>query len=134
MRSPRRTRCPAYLALALGAVALGTVLQSAAAQEKPGGPASKIENEGWRQYMANCARCHGDDAVGGAIAVDLRAVVATGAVDSASFVSIVKAGRPAAGMPPFKDILKDEQIAAIYAYVKARAEKRLPAGRPAQPR
>src|SRR5437879_1096058 len=115
MRSHDRIARPGHVALALGLAALGAVLHPATAQEKAGGPASKIEHEGWRQYMANCARCHGDDAVGGAIAVDLRGVLATGAVDSATFVSIVKAGRPAAGMPPFKDILKDEQIAAIYA-------------------
>jgi mono/diheme cytochrome c family protein len=57
-------------------------------------------------------------------------VVSTGALDSASFVSVVKAGRPAAGMPSFKGVLNDNQIAAIYAYVSARAKKKLPAGRP----
>jgi cytochrome c len=119
-----------YTALALGMLGVGIGSRPAPAQEKQGGKASKIEYEGWRQYMANCARCHGDDAVGGAIAIDLRAVVSTGALDSAAFVSVVKAGRPAAGMPSFKGVLNDNQIAAIYAYVSARAKKKLPAGRP----
>src|SRR5581483_6313170 len=42
------------------------------------GRASAAEYEGWRQYAVNCARCHGDDAVGGVMAPDLRASVARG--------------------------------------------------------
>jgi mono/diheme cytochrome c family protein len=65
------------------------------------------------------------------MAPDLRASVAKGAVDSAGFHAVVSAGRRDKGMPGFKGILNDEQIAAIYAYVSARAKGRLPAGRPA---
>jgi hypothetical protein len=36
-------------------------------------------------------------------------------------------------MPAFKGVLSPEQTQAIYAYVKGRADKRIPAGRPAQP-
>jgi mono/diheme cytochrome c family protein len=36
-------------------------------------------------------------------------------------------------MPAFKSILTSDQIQAIYAYVKGRAEKRIAAGRPATP-
>lgn len=125
-----RARRQMYLALALAVVALGVEDNSAGAQEKPGGKASKVEYEGWRQYMANCSRCHGDDAVGGVIAPDLRASVAKGAVDEASFHSVVSTGRREKGMPGFKGTLSDEQIGAIYAYVSARAKGRLPAGRP----
>jgi len=119
-----------YVALALGVMGLGVCNRSAAAQEKQGGQATKVESEGWRQYMANCSRCHGDDAVGGVIAPDLRASVAKGAVNEASFHSVVSAGRRDKGMPGFKTTLSDEEIPAIYAYVSARAEGRLPAGRP----
>jgi mono/diheme cytochrome c family protein len=49
------------------------------------------------------------------------------------FAKIVTAGRPATGMPAFKAILTPEQTRAIYAYVKGRAEGRIPAGRPAKP-
>jgi mono/diheme cytochrome c family protein len=86
--------------------------------------------EGWRQYSVNCARCHGDDAVAGIIAPDLRASVAKGAVNRASFQSVVSGGRREKGMPGFKDQLTTEQIGAIYAYLEARAKARLPAGRP----
>ena len=127
-RAPRRV----YIALALGVVGLGVWNRSAAAQEKQGGRASTVEYDGWRQYMVNCARCHGDDAVGGVLAADLRASVAKGAVDAASFHAVVSVGRREKGMPGFKGVLSDQQIAAIYAYVNARAQKRLPAGRPEQ--
>jgi hypothetical protein len=33
-------------------------------------------------------------------------------------------------MPSFKGVLAPEQITAIYTYIKGRAEKRIPAGRP----
>jgi mono/diheme cytochrome c family protein len=43
------------------------------------------------------------------------------------------AGRPASGMPAFKDALTQDRIKAMYAYVKGRAEKRIPPGRPTRP-
>ncbi len=116
----------------LAVATLGTWASVASAQDKQEGRASKTEYEGWRQYMVNCARCHGDDAVGGVMAPDLRASVAKGAVDSKSFATIVSEGRRDKGMPAFKGVMTDEQIAATYAYVHARAEQRLPAGRPKQ--
>jgi cytochrome c len=86
--------------------------------------------EGWRQYMVHCARCHGDDAVGGVMAPDLRASVARGAVDEQSFHTVVVQGRREKGMPGFKGVLTDEQVAAIHAYVAARASGKVKAGRP----
>jgi mono/diheme cytochrome c family protein len=129
-RAPRQVYIAHALALAL--IGLGAWNRSAAAQEKPGGRASKVEYEGWRQYMVHCARCHGDDAVAGVMAPDLRASVTKGAVDAASFHEVVSTGRRGKGMPGFKGVLSDEQIDAIFAYVNARAQKRLPAGRPEQ--
>jgi mono/diheme cytochrome c family protein len=49
------------------------------------------------------------------------------------FAQVVSEGRPERGMPAFKSILNPEQIQAIYVYVKGRAEKRIPPGRPAEP-
>ena len=34
------------------------------------------------------------------------------------------------GMPAFADVLTPEQAAAVYAYVRGRAEQRIPPGRP----
>jgi mono/diheme cytochrome c family protein len=123
----------AVIAFAAGLLALGTSNRPLASQEKPAGRASKAEYEGWRQYMVHCARCHGDDAVGGVMAPDLRKSVSSGAVNEASFHSAVKAGRRDKGMPGFKGTLSDQQIFAMYAYVAARAKGRLAAGRPVEP-
>lgn len=111
---------------AVGLAAAGLAVASpTAAQER------SIENEGWRQYMVHCARCHGDDAIGGLMAPDVRFSLARGAVDAESFIAVVMEGRREKGMPGFKGVLTDEQAAAIHAYVAARATGRLGAGRPA---
>ncbi len=111
-------------ALALGA-ALAAASRPVLAQQK------SAAHEGWRQYMVHCARCHGDDAVGGVMAPDLRASVAQGAVSDQSFREVVLQGRREKGMPGFKGVLTDEQVGAIQGYVAARASGRLKAGRPA---
>ena len=125
-----RVPCQGYIALALGLAGLGVSSSLAAAQEKQGRRASTAEYEGWRRYMVNCARCHGDDAVGGVIAPDLRASMVKGSADSASFHAAVTTGRRDKGMPAFKGVLSNQQVAAIYAYVNARSQERLPVGRP----
>jgi cytochrome c len=101
------------------------VVAPAAAQEQP------AAHEGWRQYMVHCARCHGDDAIGGVMAPDLRASMARGAMDAQSFQTVVMQGRREKGMPAFTGVLTDEQAAAITSYVAARASGKLKAGRPA---
>jgi mono/diheme cytochrome c family protein len=101
----------------------------------PGPAVSRIEYEGWRQYSVYCARCHGQDALPNPVAANLLISLGPGgAVDSPEkFAGIVTAGRPASGMPSFKEGLSPAQIKAIYAYLKGRAEKRIPPGRPAAP-
>jgi len=90
------------------------------------------EYEGWRQYSVQCARCHGQDVLGNPVAGNLLKLAGPGGpVESReAFVSAVKAGRPGQGMPGFAKLLTDEQIDAIYAYVKGRADGRIPPGRP----
>jgi mono/diheme cytochrome c family protein len=96
---------------------------------------SQSEYEGWRQYSVNCARCHGQDVLPNPVAANLLISVGPGGPMSTpeKFVQVVSEGRPARGMPAFKAILTPEQTQAIYAYVKGRAEKRIPPGRPAPP-
>jgi mono/diheme cytochrome c family protein len=88
--------------------------------------------EGWRQYSAHCARCHGQDVLGNPVAADLlKSAKAGGPVsDQAAFVGVVKAGRPHRGMPSFATTLSDAHANAIYSYVKGRADGKIPAGRP----
>lgn len=96
---------------------------------------SRLEYEGWRQYSVNCARCHGQDVLPNPVAANLLLSLGPkGPIDSyEKFAEIVTAGRPPTGMPAFKAILSPEQVKAIYAYVKGRAEGRIQPGRPERP-
>jgi mono/diheme cytochrome c family protein len=108
---------------------------------KPSGPqgggpkVSQLEYEGWRQYSVNCARCHGQDALPNPVAANLLVSLAPGGpmASPERFAQVVSEGRPDRGMPAFKGLMTPEQINATYAYVKGRAEKRIPPGRPASP-
>ncbi len=99
------------------------------------GQVSEVEYEGWRQYSVNCARCHGQDALPNPVAADLLVSVGpNGPVRSPEeFARVVSEGRPDRGMPAFKGIMTPEQIQAVNAYVKGRADKRIPPGRPDRP-
>ena len=105
----------------------------AAAQEAPS--VSDVEYEGWRQYNVHCARCHGQDALPNPVAANLLASLAPGgpAADQGTFTTIVMEGRTDRGMPGFKEVVEPAQVEAIYGYLKGRAEKRIPAGRPKRP-
>lgn len=93
--------------------------------------ASPAEYEGWKLYHSYCDRCHAQDAMGSTFAPDLRRSVSPeGLVTRDGFLAVLRDGRAAKGMPGFSALLSDEQIAAIYAYVKARSEGRLGRGRP----
>ncbi len=118
------------LSAVLGALTLaGTVEGQDKEKQAASGQATAQEYEGWRQYMVTCARCHGDDAVGGIMAPDVRTAVSKG-MSEATFNDIVINGRPDKGMPAHKGTLSPEQSGAIFAYVEARAARRLAAGRP----
>ena len=91
-----------------------------------------VEYDGWRQYSTHCARCHGQDVLGNPVAADLLKSAGSGGpmAKHDAFVPVVKAGRPERGMPGFASVLTDTQVDAIYAYVKGRADGKIPAGRP----
>jgi len=96
---------------------------------------SEREYEGWRQYSVNCARCHGQDVLPNPVAANLLVSLGPGGpIDTPEkFSQVVSEGRPHRGMPAFKEIMTPDQIQAVYSYVKGRADKRIPPGRPAQP-
>ena len=105
------------------------------ASAQGGSPGPKLDAEayeGWRQYSTHCARCHGQDVLGNPVTADLLKAAGPGGpvAEQAAFVAAVKAGRPDRGMPGFAKVIDDAQTAAIYAYVKGRAEGKIPAGRP----
>ena len=117
----------------LALVAVIGVPDAASGQGRQPSPQLDAESyEGWRQYSAHCARCHGQDVLGNPVAADLlKCAKAGGPVsDQAAFVGVVKAGRPDRGMPSFATTLSDAHANAIYVYVKGRADGKIPAGRP----
>jgi len=113
----------------------GAPSQNPGPATKQEGAVSQVEYEGWRQYSVNCARCHGQDVLPNPVAANLLISVAAGGPmeSKEKFVQVVSEGRPERGMPAFKSLLTRSQIEAIYAYVKGRADKRIPPGRPEPP-
>ena len=111
-----------------------------AAAPAPGTSGDKLvvteaEYQGWRYFHVYCERCHGTDALGTVDAPDLRySVSAEGEVTADSFRVIVRKGTQNKEenkvMKGFEDLLDDQRIDQLYAYVKARSEGRLAAGRP----
>jgi mono/diheme cytochrome c family protein len=89
------------------------------------------EYQGWKYYAVYCERCHAPDAVGTLDAPDLRySVSPEGEVTADSFAVMVRNGSENREMKGFEDLLDAQRIEQIYAYIKARSEGRLAAGRP----
>ena len=91
--------------------------------------------QGWKYYNLNCARCHGEDALGTTIAPHLiLSLKPDGTIpNQAMFVATVCGGRPQKGMPAWCTIgLTPAQIDTIYSYVKGRSDAKLHPGRPAR--
>jgi mono/diheme cytochrome c family protein len=64
----------------------------------------------------------------------LTSLAAGGPIDTPEkFTHVVTEGRTHRGMPAFHATMTPEQIKAVYAYVKGRADKRIPPGRPQKP-
>lgn len=122
----------ARLLLSVAALAALAAVPAAA---QDGAAVSEVEYEGWRQYNVHCARCHGQDALPNPVAANLLVSLAPGgpAADKGVFTQVVMEGRTDRGMPAFKEIVEPAQVDAIYAYLKGRAEKKIPPGRPKRP-
>ena len=134
--SPLAGSCLAVVLTGMAGVPLSAQQPGAGDRQQTAAPkVTPVEYEGWRQYSVNCARCHGQDVLPNPVAANLLVSLAAGGpVASADkFGQVVTQGRPHRGMPAFKDVLNPEQIQAVYAYVKGRADKRIGPGRPAQP-
>jgi mono/diheme cytochrome c family protein len=92
---------------------------------------TETEYQGWKYFAVYCERCHAPDAVGTADAPDLRySVSSEGGVTADSFKVVVRNGSENREMKGFADLLDDRRIEQLYAYVMARSEGRLAAGRP----
>ena len=104
-----------------------------AAASKPAAPSSaeatyKNVYEGWKWWHVYCYRCHGVNAIGGALAPNL--ISPNQKQTPATFLKMVRSGKPDTQMQAWDKLLTNQQIGQIHLYVRARADKVLPAGRP----
>jgi mono/diheme cytochrome c family protein len=83
---------------------------------------------GWKWWHVYCYRCHGTNAVATTLAPDL--LDPTEKFTLKEFLKKVRDGSPDKGMQAWNKLLDDNQITQLYAYVRARADKVLPPGRP----
>jgi mono/diheme cytochrome c family protein len=126
--------------LAISAVALLLAMSTAiAAQEKPAAapaPAAATSDtyrevyQGWKWWHVYCYRCHGVDALGTTTAPNLTDP--NEKFTRAEFSRIVKTGKPNTAMQSWSKLLDDKQLGEVYVYVRARADKVLPPGRPVE--
>jgi hypothetical protein len=102
--------------------------------QAPRDTVSQAVYDGWKQYNLNCARCHGEDALGTTIAPHLiLSLKPDGPINTPElFTQVVCAGRPEKGMPAWCALgLEMDKIQAIYGYVKGRSAGEIGPGRPA---
>ena len=100
-------------AVAVQAVAL--LATACAADEQHGGGQAQIDH-GKVTYAEKCSHCHGPNMVNpGTITPDLRAFPD----DKTRFATTVKNGKNNK-MPPWGDILNDDDITNLWAYIASR--------------
>ncbi len=103
----------AYFAAAMAASA--QTAPAATPEQKAGVDQAQID-QGKGIYAHNCSHCHGPNMVnGGTIAPDLR----TFPNDRERFFTTVKTGKNGR-MPPWGDLLSDDQIVSLWAYISSR--------------
>jgi hypothetical protein len=91
----------------------------------------KMTYVGWRTFNSTCYVCHGQDAVGTTFAPSL--IERLKVIDKPRFMDVVANGftGQVGVMPPWKDNPNvNKRFEELYAYVKARSDGALPAGRP----
>ncbi|MCK1393786.1 cytochrome c [Bradyrhizobium sp. 1] len=103
----------------LATVAVLTVALAAtvgAADDANGNPAQMQIDHGKSTYASKCSHCHGPNLMNsGTITPDLRAFPD----DRARFVTTVKNGKNNK-MPPWGDILNDDEIGNLWAFISSR--------------
>jgi mono/diheme cytochrome c family protein len=98
------------------AVAAISIAQPVAAQQSNAGGDQAQIDLGKRTYAQKCSHCHGPNMVNaGTIAPDLR----TFPDDRERFFTTVKLGKNNK-MPPWGDLLSDDEIAVLWTYVLSR--------------
>ncbi|HLY62943.1 MAG TPA: cytochrome c [Terriglobia bacterium] len=86
-------------------------------------PLQKIAAQGENQFKESCGFCHAPDATGARGPDLVRSTIVAHDVNGNLIGEVIRNGRPDKGMPPLP--LKPEQIAAIAAFLHARAKEAL---------
>ena len=114
------------------AAAAGVAAGQAVAQSPPASAKSQelYQNvySGWKVWHVYCYRCHGINAVGTTLAPNLTDP--NEKMSLLSFKTVVKTGSADGQMQAWDKLLDDRQIGQVFDYVRARADKVLPPGRP----
>jgi mono/diheme cytochrome c family protein len=96
-------------------LAIAWMAMPATAQQQAAISDQALIGPGRTAYAQKCGHCHGPNMVtSGTVAPDLR----TFPDDNARFTATVKQGKN--NMPPWKDILSDQEITDIWAFVSSR--------------
>jgi mono/diheme cytochrome c family protein len=104
----------AYFAAAAITAGVLTTAQPAVAQQDAGVDQAQID-QGKAIFAEKCSHCHGPNMVnGGTITPDLRKFPD----DRPRFFTTVKSGKNGR-MPPWGDLLNDDDIAHLWAYVSS---------------
>ena len=112
----------------------GIMADLAVLQSRPAAAAQKSREiyqsvyNGWKWWHVYCFRCHGTNAVGTTLAPDLTDP--NGKLPLKEFLRIVQNGSDDGTMQSWAKLLDEKQITQLYIYVRARADKVLPPGRP----
>ena len=99
-----------------------------AAQAAPAADLYADVYNGWKWWHVYCYRCHGTDAVGTTTAPSL--IDTNEKLSRAAFIKVVREGVKDKGMAAWDKLLDAKQMGQLYVYVRARADKVLPPGRP----
>jgi polar amino acid transport system substrate-binding protein len=91
---------------------------TASTERVPDAIGSASVSAGREVFNATCAHCHGVDAVQGERRIDLRRLqLRYGENAGATFWTTVHEGRLSKGMPAWKEVLTDDVLGNIYAYL-----------------
>jgi mono/diheme cytochrome c family protein len=89
-----------------------------------------VPYQGWKMFHVYCYRCHGTDAIHNEAmpGPDLRDSIKS--ITWEQYEQTVKEGRLPKGMPAWGELLTEQQVKDIYAYLVARSNGSLKPGRP----
>jgi mono/diheme cytochrome c family protein len=108
----------AFYAAVVATLIVDMTMSAAAQQPASGGDQTQLDI-GKKTYAQTCSHCHGPNMVNaGTITPDLRRFPD----DKDRFFTTVKLGKNGK-MPPWGDLLNDDQIASLWTYISSRRDQ-----------